>query len=495
MITMDLFHEIRVLSRKTKSKSKIARELNIDRKTVRKYLESASPPRYAMRSEPSREDPFKEFESFVREKLEVAPGLSAGEVYALIRTRGYQGSERTIQRRLKAFKAEKPKERFFEQEYEPGEQAQFDFKESVELAFAHGPEIVHLHFGTLPFSGTCKIKGYPQKTYECFMDGVHSFFEQIGGMPKNIRIDNLSPCVKRVRRDGGRDYTAAFERAIEYYDFGVLPCSPGKGNEKGDVERDIRTWARRFLNHVKVHGLIFKDFAHVNAVLTQFVDQEIGPKDLAAKEADHLLDLLPRDESILCRVEETRASSFGTVRILKTTYSVPDEWIDQMCRVVAGPFEVKITRVGSKTPVVVHPRKPEGGHSVLLEHVVKSLLRKPRAMIRWRHREILFPDPVFEALYRRLKSQETLPGAPERELLRILNLIHHAPFNDIRCAVEIVLETDCWDLFCEVKELVISERRPPEPCVVIDLARFNQIPIEPNLKTYDEHIPKELSLG
>ncbi|MBK9039027.1 MAG: hypothetical protein IPL83_07690 [Bdellovibrionales bacterium] len=64
------------------------------------------------------------------------------------------------------------------------------------------------------------------------MDGVHSFFEKIGGQTKNIRIDNLSPCVKRVKKDGGRDYTDAFNRAIKYYDFGVLPCSPGRGNEK-----------------------------------------------------------------------------------------------------------------------------------------------------------------------------------------------------------------------------------------------------------------------
>ncbi|MBK9039081.1 MAG: transposase [Bdellovibrionales bacterium] len=168
----------------------------------------------------------------------------------------------------------KPKERFFEQEYTPGEQAQFDFKESIELPFLSGPVIAHLHFGTLPFSNACVIKGFPHKTYECFMDGVHSFFEKIGGQTKNIRIDNLSPCVKRVKKDGGRDYTDAFNRAIKYYDFGVLPCSPGRGNEKGDVERDIQTWSRRFRNHVNVHGIRFRDFSHLNVELEAFGEQE-----------------------------------------------------------------------------------------------------------------------------------------------------------------------------------------------------------------------------
>ncbi|MBF0298108.1 MAG: hypothetical protein HQK51_05270 [Oligoflexia bacterium] len=36
-----------------------------------------------------------------------------------------------------------------------------------------------------------------------------------------------------------------FIKATDYYDFKVLPCSPGKGNEKGDVERDIRTHAKK----------------------------------------------------------------------------------------------------------------------------------------------------------------------------------------------------------------------------------------------------------
>ena len=245
---------------------------------------------------------------------------------------------------------------FFEQEYRPGEQAQFDFKESVELPFFSGSVVVHLHFGTLPFSNVCVIKAYPQKTYECFMDGVHSFFERIGGQTENIRIDNLSPCVKKVRTDGGRDYTGAFDRAIKYYGFGVLPCSPGRGNEKGDVERDIQTWARKFKNHVKVHGLVFRDFSNLNEILANFMSMDKA-SDQFAQEQLVLQRLLPRDEAVLCRVEEIRVSPHGTVRINKSSYSAPDEWIGLQCRVVQGPFEVRLSRIGQPNSVEIHPRK------------------------------------------------------------------------------------------------------------------------------------------
>jgi transposase len=300
---MDIFHKVRALGQLGKTKTQIAKELGIHRQTVAKYLLSGVPPRYSERTTPSRADLFDEFEVFVQSKLELAPQLSAGEIYALIKAKGYRGSERTIQRRMKVWRDKAPKERFFEQEYEPGEQSQFDFKESVELPFLSGPQIVHLHFGTLPFSNAFVIKGYPQKTYECFMDGVHSFFETIGGQTDNIRIDNLSPCVKKVHKMGRRDYTDAFNRAITYYGFGVLPCSPGKGSEKGDVEREIQTRARRFKNHVLVHGIQFKDFIHLNEVLKLFVESESCEKvqELLRLERLSLKAVLPRDEDVLCR--------------------------------------------------------------------------------------------------------------------------------------------------------------------------------------------------
>ena len=65
----------------------------------------------------------------------------------------FQGSYRTLCRRVKEEKLSKQKERFFEQTHPPGKQAQFDFKEKIKIPFARGTQIVHLHFGTLPCSG------------------------------------------------------------------------------------------------------------------------------------------------------------------------------------------------------------------------------------------------------------------------------------------------------------------------------------------------------
>lgn len=488
MISMSEFQRVRKLSTAGENKSSIAREVGLDRKTVAKYLRCNSPPKYRERVRPTREDEFAPFEKTVRSHLVRAPDLTAAELYALIRAEGYKGSERTVQRRMRKQKASEPKERFFEQEYEPGEQAQFDFKESIVLPFVDGPRVLNIHFGTLPHSDVCRMKIFTLKTFECFIDGIHSFFESVGGMTKNIRIDNLSPCVRKVSRGRQRDYTRAFERAIEYYGFGVLPCSPGRGNEKGDVERDIQTHTRRFVNHVKVHGIVFDGVDDANAELARFMEKAVplSGNEKFAIEQKALTTLPDRDDEVLCKIEELTGGQHGTVRFCKATYSIPDTLIGSRCRCVGSGETVRIYRADEpKICIIEHQRQREHCKSIKLEHVLRSLLRKPQAMVRWAHRDLLFPTPAMKQFYERLKQIDSLSA--EREFLKTINLVQHVPMSEITCAVEIVLRHGRVG-FESVRDLLMTERRPEN---VVDIAsHFNQQKLNPDLQQYDQLIPK-----
>ena len=491
MVSSYMFQEVRKLRASGKSLSEIGKKLGLNPKTVSKYLKSNTPPKYKPREKSTREDPFINYEPKVQQWLFRTPALTDREIYEFLIPEGYKGTERTVNRKLKGVREIKPKERFFEQEYEPAEQSQFDFKEKVELPFIEGVRIVHLHFGTLPYSDTCFVKGYPFKTYECFMDGVHSFFEAVGGMTLKIRFDNLSPVVKKVLTDGGRLYTDHFNRAVKYYDFGLLPCSPGKGNEKGDVERDIRSYAGRIKNRVSHDAIVFRDWEHLNEWLMQYMlERESENTKTLRKDEQQKFKVLPlRDEAILCSVQSTRGSSHGGIRIGKSVYSLPDAWIEKECRLVGGPYDVKITLISSyhtDKSVVIHPRKPDGEHSILLEHALPSLVRKPHAMVRWAHREILFPSPIALKFYERLQKLEG--HSAEREYLRSINLVQHVQLPEIMAGMELVLESNGEHLFNDLRELLLQERRPAD---IIDItSRFNQNPLKPDLSQYDKFIPQ-----
>ena len=489
MVSKYMFQQIRALNNQGISQAEIARQLGIDPKTVAKYVQLNSPPVYRRRDVSTRVDSFLGFENKVRLWLERTPSLSEREIFELLLAEGYKGSERTINRRVKLVREMKKKERFFEQEYVPGEQSQFDFKEKVELPFVDGLRIVHLHFGTLPFSNACLVRGYPFKNYECFMDGIHNFFETLGGVTKAIRFDNLSPCVKKVLEGSDRLYTDAFKRALDHYGFKPVPCRPAKGSDKGDVERDIRTFASRIKNRVSHDSIIFRDFSHLNDWLSLFMSarQTDVNKEMLAQEKLSLDILACREDGVLCQVETMTATGHGSIRIDRSVYSVPDQWIEKKCDVVIGAYDVRIYLRERRQEPVVHPRMPYGENSLLLEHVLPSLVRKPQAMVRWAHKAILFPQPICHKFYAHLQRLQSF-GA-EREYLRSINLVLQISLSEIFAGMELVLESESQKPFEDLKDLLFGERRP---CNVIQITdQLGLEPLKPELLQYDSLIPKD----
>ena len=264
---------------------------------------------------------------------------------------------------------------------------------------------------------------------------------------------------------------------------------------KGDVEREIRTQAQRLLNSVKITGKVFRDYDDLNTWLDAHCTkyQLEKTKALLAEEQPKLSPLAPRDDEILCKIETTTASPYGTVRIAKATYSVPDAMIGVPCRVVAGAYTVKVYRAGGKSELVAcHVRKKDGESSIPLEHVLPSLTRKPRAMVRWAHRGILFPQPIFTRFYDRLK--QILPDGAEREYLRAINLVQYTTLGEIGAGMELVLEAGSLLPFEHLKELILAGGHHP-PTTSSGTSILAQIPLKPELSMYDSLIPQLMETG
>lgn len=61
-----------------------------------------------------------------------------------------------------------------------------------------------------------------------------------------------------------------------------------------------------------------------------------------------------------------------------------------------------------------------GASSINYRHIIHSLVRKPGAFARFRHRQQLFPQFIFRVAYDRLG--ETMPERADKEYLRILEM-------------------------------------------------------------------------
>jgi transposase len=486
MVTTYMFNRIRELSSQGMKARAIARELGLDRKTVGRYLKLNAPPRYKERSVPSRQDPCKPFMEAIGSMLRASPDAKAYDIYALLQEQGYTGSMRTLERRVASIKGEREKERFFEQKYVPGEQAQFDFKEKVLVPFIDGERIVHLLYGTFPFSDFFSIKAFPNKAFEAFIEGVHSFFEASGGMSEGIRFDNLSPCVKKVLKGGRRIYTDRFAKALAYYDFKDLPCRPGKGNDKGDVEREIRTQTRRIARRIELVGRVFLDFDDLNSWLIEQCRRELTPaaQKRHEEERSYLKPLPPREEEVLCQILCTTASPFGTVTINKSSYSVPDNLIGVSCRLVLDAYRLRVYRAADARKLIVEYSRIESGeHKLELAHILPSLVRKPHAMVRWAHRELLFPSNSCHRFFAFLARLN--PESQEREYLKTLNLIQYVTLAEIEMAMDIVRKNNSKAPFDDVKFLLLCSSESNQQGI-------EQTPLKPSLAIYDDFIPNNV---
>jgi transposase len=178
------------------SQREIARRLGINRRTVKRMLESAEPPSYRRAAQGSKVD---RFEPVIRATLEECPDIKAPRMTDILRDDyGYEGSVDVVKRRLRALRA--PKERPAQRTgYRPGQVLQLDWLELPTRPRVAGRERrVYALLGILPYSAAQSAHFSFDMTAESFLEGHVRIFDWLGGVPRE--------CVYRPR---GRSLTAA----------------------------------------------------------------------------------------------------------------------------------------------------------------------------------------------------------------------------------------------------------------------------------------------
>src|ERR1700675_2513209 len=102
----------------------IARQLNINRGTVKRVLVRAGLPPIGLRPRPSRIDPYL---PFIHQTLEKFPMLAASRLYVMVHERGYRGSPHHFRHLIACLRPRPKAEAFLRLRTLPGEQAQVDW--------------------------------------------------------------------------------------------------------------------------------------------------------------------------------------------------------------------------------------------------------------------------------------------------------------------------------------------------------------------------------
>lgn len=169
---------------------------------------------------------------------------SAAAMYQTLKDdHNFQGSDRTVRayvsQRKKELNLEK-EEKFLKLEHSPGT-AQADFGTTHVV---RDGKLVTIKCLTLsfPYSNAGFTVPLPSENSQCFLHGLITIFEHIGGVPKLISFDNLSAAINK-----NRTLTEAFERCMLHYRYEAVFCNPSRANEKGNCENKVGYTRRNFM--------------------------------------------------------------------------------------------------------------------------------------------------------------------------------------------------------------------------------------------------------
>ncbi|MEN1970713.1 IS21 family transposase, partial [Lentibacillus sp. N15] len=261
--------------------------------------------------------------------------------------------------------------------------AQVDFGTAP---FRYHSEVIDLPYLVMsfPYSNGFYFQVFPSENTECLLEGLQRIFCHMGGVPRTIRFDNLSPAVKKIRAKGERELTDTFDRFVLHYGFTYEFCNPGKGNEKGHVEAMVKYVRNNFL----LPENTILDLDQFNETLWESAEEDrerlhyekgVIQTQLFEEDKENWLRL-PEKVFECVRYEDIKADKYGMVSIDKKHYSTSPRFAKQKVRVCITYNNVIILNDNNDV-IVKHPRLYGiKRKSMMWQPYLDLLSKRPRAI-------------------------------------------------------------------------------------------------------------------
>lgn len=348
---------------------RLSRELNYDRRTIKKYLDGYNKP--TVKTKTSKIDAFYEkitellsddniqifeYKQNLWQFLKDNHGLNCAESSF----RRYISKYPELDAYFKKSKNKINSQSLMRFETEPGEQAQLDWKESINFTLSTGEVIeVNIFVLILSYSRFRIFKLSLTKSQEILLNFLTESFEAIKGVPKVLITDNM----KTVMDSPRTKYTKGkvndrFANFAKDFGFNLKPCIAGRPNTKGKVEATMKLLDEikaynGLLSYQEFHELVVKINDRVNASYHQ--GSGSIPVFTFKKEKDHLSELPNskiRDHYKMINTNhKVNKSSLFSFR--SNMYSVPPEYIGKTVRIQVYANQLHVYY--STKLIAVHP--------------------------------------------------------------------------------------------------------------------------------------------
>lgn len=351
--------------------------------------------------------------------------------------------KRTLQRRVEQWKALHGPALgvMFMQHHQPGVTGISDFTvlkgEPITItgvAFEH--RLFHFR---LPYSGWCHVEvTHGGESFVALAEALQNALEACGGVPAEHRTDSLSACYRN--RDGSYagDYTSRYRELCAH--LGVIATRNNRGvaHENGAIEGPHRHWKHRLEQQLVLRGSRdFETEAEYRLLVTQVNDTLNGRYEVKGRLEIERLHLQPLPVERFADYDPlvVRVRSTSTIEVRSVTYSVPSRLIGHQLTVHLrhDRLDLFLRSHYVETLPRLHGQKGQKAlRRIDFRHVIESLRRKPRALLRAQLQDDLLPGECWRQLWRLL-----LAALPPDEAAKVMvDALHVAARQDDLAGVE-----------------------------------------------------------
>lgn len=323
----NLWMEIRSEKQKGLTYTEIGRKHHIDPRTAKKYAESDSVPKYAIRKKrPSKLDPHKDFIDMLLEE----DNYSAALILEKLHERGCQCGYTIVKDYVSSKKKDLNSKATIRFETVPGLQGQVDwgFFENYRVYEDGEYQKLYRFLMILGYSRNRYIEFVTDMSTETLIQCHINAFHFFGGYPKEILYDNMKQVViKRLLKQSESEMNPKFMDFAGFYGFKPILCRPYRGQTKGKVERTVRYVRENFMVGIRYNSLADlnaqalawcrKVNNRVHGTTNKIPFQQLSEEHLQPMLREYIIDKLN-----LRRVEKDCLISYAGNK-----YSVPAEYI------------------------------------------------------------------------------------------------------------------------------------------------------------------------
>jgi len=429
---------------------------------------------------------------FVRDTLAQYPRLRATRLFEMVRARGYPGSVVQLRRVVRTLRPSVTPTLYRRLTTLPAEEAQIDWGAFGTIRIGHG---------TRPLSGFVMVLSYSRalsalftldQTLESFLRGhVDAFHGLFSGVARTLVYDNLRSAVLERQGSAIRFHPRLLELAGHYH-FAPRPCTPGRGNEKGKIERQIQ-----YLRDAFFAARTFADVDDLNAQFRRWRDEIAHQRphpdhrdqtvaQVFAQEQPRLLPLPahPFDTEVMRAVVSGKTPY---VRFDRNSYSIPHPYVRRPLTLLASATMVRL--VAGADEIARHARSYDTGQTIDDVAHLEGLLAATRQANPSSGRDRLrVAVPLIATLLERLAARgESL----RTHTARLLALLDDYGRQELTAAVADALARDALGASAIMHILETRRRqrgqKPPIPLALPDRPGVRDLDVTPHpLESYDD---------